>query len=198
MGQRLNIEIRSDKGLLANAYYHWSGYTSSSAELTGIIIKEHPELLGEIQEDNKVLYAISLLESTNARLTSDEVAYIANELGIDKTFHTATSRNDGLIAVSSKGMEETQRWEVARVEINIDSKLAKFDALNHYSVEHYQEYYEEKVEDLPEWSFGHKPEEVPLDKIADLSTYISEAIKAGNYALKLTEGDNTSVISFIE
>ena len=34
MGQRLNIEIWNESKRLANAYYHWSGYTSSTLDET--------------------------------------------------------------------------------------------------------------------------------------------------------------------
>ena len=43
MGQRLNIQIEmdipesSESKVLANAYYHWSGYTSSAYELVRMI-----------------------------------------------------------------------------------------------------------------------------------------------------------------
>lgn len=40
MGQRLNIEIMKNDKVLANAYYHWSAYTSSALELCAYIIEE--------------------------------------------------------------------------------------------------------------------------------------------------------------
>ena len=47
MGQRLNIEIMSGEKVLANAYYHWSAYTASAAELTKIILGDRtPRLAG--------------------------------------------------------------------------------------------------------------------------------------------------------
>lgn len=46
MGQRLNIEImEKEEILLANAYYHWSGYTSSSIYLTQYIIRRFDEVI---------------------------------------------------------------------------------------------------------------------------------------------------------
>ena len=38
MGQRLNIEIINDDKVLANAYYHWAGYTTSAISLTETIL----------------------------------------------------------------------------------------------------------------------------------------------------------------
>lgn len=39
MGQRLNIEIVKDKKVLANCYYHWSGYSNSAVNLAIQIIE---------------------------------------------------------------------------------------------------------------------------------------------------------------
>ena len=68
MGQRLNIEIRKNDEVLANAYYHWSGYTSSSIELTSEILKN----IDNVNFDNDVVKAVKLLEITGAGLTSSE------------------------------------------------------------------------------------------------------------------------------
>lgn len=38
MGQRLNIEILKNGEVLANSYYHWSGFSNSAINLTIYII----------------------------------------------------------------------------------------------------------------------------------------------------------------
>lgn len=43
MGQRLNIEIIREGNLLTNAYYHWSGYTSSAITLSKLALSEWEE-----------------------------------------------------------------------------------------------------------------------------------------------------------
>ena len=43
MGQRLNLEIEMDGMTIANCYYHWSGFTSSSAELAETAIEAMPK-----------------------------------------------------------------------------------------------------------------------------------------------------------
>ena len=121
MGQRLNIEINKNGELLANAYYHWSGYTRTALALTSMILVKSEE----IKNTNDVLYAIELLETTGARLTNDEIKY-AKSIGIDKKFEPAVSRNEGLIAISEKGMNETRFWEEARVEIDIEKTRPLF------------------------------------------------------------------------
>lgn len=40
MGQRLNLEITIGENVLANAYYHWSGYTTSSLKLVESALKK--------------------------------------------------------------------------------------------------------------------------------------------------------------
>ena len=44
MGQRLNIEIMKGCTILANAYYHWSAYTSSALELCKSIVEQYKKL----------------------------------------------------------------------------------------------------------------------------------------------------------
>ena len=66
MGQRLNLEIKKGNNVLANAYYHWSGYSSSSCRIAldaMNYINENPQNI-----DDR-LYAIRILESTGAGLT---------------------------------------------------------------------------------------------------------------------------------
>ena len=78
MGQRLNLEIWNNGKLLANAYYHWSAFTESSAE---IISKALNYIENNTLEDNNVLlYAIRILESTGAGLTEDEINNFTQDL----------------------------------------------------------------------------------------------------------------------
>jgi hypothetical protein len=131
MGQRLNIEIHNNGKLLANAYYHWSGYTSSALYLTKIVMDN----IKICKHRSKIMTAIRLLEATGAKLTETEFKATRRQ---SQTFRKITSgleykdevdRNDGLIAVSTKGMEETRLWEEARVEIDLKSQTIFFDAV---------------------------------------------------------------------
>ena len=120
MGQRLNIEIRRDDKVLANAYYHWSGYTSNSLELTSEILKN----IDNVNFDNDVVKAVKLLEITGAGLTKGEFDFLSEDIK-EIEFEKATDRNDGLIAISENGISETQEWEESRVEIHLDTKNVK-------------------------------------------------------------------------
>lgn len=194
MGQRLNIEIYSGDEVLANSYYHWSGYTSSALNLTNTII----ENFEKIQEENKVLRAIRLLETTGARLTIEEINY-ANSKGIKKTFEPAKSRNDGLIAISNKGIENTRLWEEARVKIDIENKTVDLDIFTYYTHEHYAENYgEEELKELMDWNYSANSfANLIFDEIKPLYDYIKNSIEEKKYAFKLNDEDNL-IVSFIE
>lgn len=137
MGQRLNIEIYHGGERIANAYYHWSGYTISAAELTKTVIDY---LLDEgynsdvYSDTDNIRWAIRALESTGAGLTEGEKKYIAEEIPeLDtSSFADAADRNRGLISVSEDGMEETQRWMEEGVTIYLDDRLVDFEVLFGY------------------------------------------------------------------
>ena len=120
MGQKLNIQFEDNTGVLANAYYHWSGYTSSAMLLTNKIISS--DLIDDTSISNKVK-AVKLLELTGAGLTRDEF----NDDFPSHLYKKAKTRTDGLIAISKEGIEETQSWEEARVTINLDTQQIHLD-----------------------------------------------------------------------
>lgn len=195
MGQRLNIEIHSGDNVLANAYYHWSGYTRSSIELAKRIVADHDK----VQEENQTLRAIRLLELTGARLTNVEIEH-AKSVGLDNQFEPADSRNAGLIAISEKGMAETQLWEEARVTIDLADNTVTFDALWSYLKEEYVDNYsQEEYEKLGEWSHDQDPTEpMSFEALDAFSQYIDDTIDGGSYTLKFTKDDEPSVVGFIE
>lgn len=127
MGQRLNLEIvksiNNKDEVLANAYYHWSGYTRSANHLANIVLEEIQNTDSKIMEieDNK-LKAIRLLELTGALITSTEYSYISS-LYQNEEFEIASSRNDGLIATSPNGVEVNRRSEEGRITIYLDELL---------------------------------------------------------------------------
>ena len=118
MGQRLNIQIEAndtdsnETKVLANCYYHWSGYTSSAMELVKEMVDSGMYNLDILDPVEK---AIRLLEATGAGLTEDELTEAYNT----PKYKLATSRNTGLIAISEKGIEDTVYQEESRVTINL-------------------------------------------------------------------------------
>lgn len=156
MGQRLVIQITDDNVRLANAYYHWSAYTGSSAELTKQILDN----LENVNKDYTLLQqAVWLLYMTGARFAPDELERMDKD-EIDRTqFDFAfddmkVNRNDGLISVSEEGMDESIAWEEGHVEIDLTTKTVCFDVIFTETAEEYTEYNKDyddakKVDELP-------------------------------------------------
>jgi hypothetical protein len=133
MGQRLNIEIFNNGELLANCYYHWSGYTTSSMELTKIILENYDRIMAlDLYIETK---AILLLQLTNGGLMvndrDDELEYALETLppqDLEKIeLKRSINRNEGLISITENNMEETRQWEEARITIYLDTKKIDFD-----------------------------------------------------------------------
>ena len=148
MGQRLNIQIEmdipdsSESKILANAYYHWSGYTSSAYELVNTIVQSGTYSLDILDPIEK---AIRMLEVTGAGLTKDEFT----ETYPESKYKLSTNRNDGLIAISEAGMLETQNWEEARVTINLSTNMVDMGGV--YFLDEVDELDEEEdIADMPE------------------------------------------------
>ena len=142
MGQRLNIEIKINGEVQANAYYHWSGYTSSAIKLTEQILLQREDFLDRIEPK---LSAIRLLETTGAGLTPEELEKAKEEYS-EVTFGKCNGRNSGLIAISKDGIDETRIWEEARVTIDFDEETVDFNVWSIWDKEEYLDYHEK----LPE------------------------------------------------
>ena len=118
MGQRLNIQIEANNPttdkteVLANCYYHWSGYTFSAMELVNEIVNSGIYKLDILDPVEK---AIRLLEATGAGLAEDELTDTYNT----PKYKVSTDRNSGLIAISEEGTNRVAGWEESRVTINL-------------------------------------------------------------------------------
>lgn len=128
MGQRLNFEITYDGETLANAYYHWSAYTSSSLNILGKVIEAYKNRT----EINPLRVAVEILQATGAGITDEEKV----EIGKDKSgkfdgikFRDAVSRNEGILSVTPDGIEDTRRWEEGRVSLDISTEKFMFDVM---------------------------------------------------------------------
>lgn len=103
MGQRLVIEIKEGDTVLANAYYHWSGYTETSLNLLNEVMNKG--ILNNIpikfSKRNKQLYAIKLLETTGAKILEEDFKIATLKFPMNE-FETSKNKTDGLIAFSEK------------------------------------------------------------------------------------------------
>lgn len=169
MGQRLNIEIMSGEKTLANAYYHWSAYTASAAELTKIILKTHVDAAEPL-----IWQAIHLLEATGAGVPGDERDRILQKevLPEDEIDHLqpCIDRNRGLIAITEEGIRVTRIWEEGRVTIHLDSKTVDFDVFFRLDREEYEADYYGNVDMLP--SFPVSTAAIPFEEFRDFHDWI--------------------------
>ncbi len=141
MGQRLVLTIKNNSKILANSYYHWSAYTDSAAEITNRCI----ETFKHTKYTNDLDIALEMLASTGAGLTDDEVPEFFRMKAKDPLIQiippNALDRDSGLIAVSKKGMENSQGWSEGDVVINIEDKVVDFVVLYYPDDDWLVEYY---------------------------------------------------------
>ena len=139
MGQRLNLEIVDNNGVLANSYYHWSAYTGSAIELTEAALGafyDSPEDISQLG------LAVFMLQETGAGLYSEEKERISadeTEMFNGIEFRDARDRNCGLLSVTKSGIEETERWEEGRVTVNIEDRTVDFSVIWTYTAGEYNE-----------------------------------------------------------
>lgn len=181
MGQRLNLEIHDGNytpkkrmgRLVANAYYHWSGYSESAIEILKVALDE----LKNSDENDPFLRAIKALEATGAGLTDKERSYAKDELK-GYTPKPCDGRNDGLIAVSPDGTKDTRVWEEGRIEIHLnpyeDTDYVKYEvffkrdeAEEKRESERYGDPMPENVE-IVDFNFNH----IPLNKVGELEELV--------------------------
>ena len=166
MGQRLNIEIRrkKDNKVLANSYYHWSAYTSSSLELADEIITNIYDIIRNDNTDE--IKAIQLLQTTGAGLLEDEYNTLKEE---DKKYCAlATDRNLGLISITEKGMEDTRQWEESRLTIVVDFDDKEYDFVGEKNKVEFEVYFPIDKEEIEEY-YGEeiKNGDLNLDEIVE-------------------------------
>lgn len=162
MGQRLVITIENEKESLAKIYYHWSAYTSSS-------LFELQKLLPVIQtwqkesnsEKDLQLRLIRFVENNGGGIDggseSEEFAYIKTVFSNEEFKRNEISRNEGLIAISKKGMKDIQGWSEGNIYINVETNMIQFDVIGGVfnTIDEFNECWgdeEEKysLEDIPE------------------------------------------------
>lgn len=186
MGQRLNIEIKKDDKVLANAYYHWAGYTGCALELTEQVING----LNTETSTNDVLKAIRLLELTGAGLTDSELQNL-DESFKDLKFKNCIDRNNGLIAISEKGIKETESWEEARVEIHLDTKdiiLNIYHIIDHNDLDD-----EEKCLYFETFDFIHNARNCKFEDFETLKNIIFKNLENDMYGIRV-QGEYVSFI----
>lgn len=201
MGQRLVVSIQSQGQDLAKIYFHWSAYTSSALyetqKIVDCIYNHNDETEKELQ-----LRLIRFCETNGGGITGNEEynehEYIQNLFPNEKFKTDGISRNDGLIAISEKGMNGLQYWSEGDVIINLDEDLINFGVYAGY--EYFAEYIEERkewddefegltLEDIPDigYDLGYIDVEDLANVIHALDVANANPVRNGNEIFELTE-----------
>lgn len=121
MGQRLTIEIKDDNKTIAVIYYHWSAYFSSTIyELKAV--KDDIVRAKENGQDI-LLSIIDGLEQRGGGLGIDpDTRALAKEKYPNREFTMDINRNDGLIFLAEKDIEDTLDWSEGWASIDIETE----------------------------------------------------------------------------
>lgn len=181
MGQRLNIEIVKNEKVLANCYYHWSGYSNSAVNLVTQIIKKYEYIkkykVEKYIKKQDLLFAIRLLEETGAGFNDiDNTRKILEDETMNLQINKCKGRNEGIIEISKDGIKENRYWEEARVTIDIKNKTIDFDAIDEYSKEQFNEDYdEEEQKELDIRQIDRNFKNIKFEDIFDLKAFIDKS-----------------------
>jgi len=197
MGQRLNFEIEHNHEIVINCYLHWSAYTIDAAEYAASFVNawkqhkddEHPDAIDE--DELWVLRLVDTFAELKAGFDETEIyrvrdmfcqLYPSLETALRQGEYKAINRNEGLLAVTQEGIDETERWEEGRVVYDIDSDIICFDVCwfegEDYTnfCERYEDDRGEKCQisnsDIPyiDVDFGA----IPADKMNDVANKLSD------------------------
>ena len=200
MGQRLNIEIFNNGELLANCYYHWSGFTTSSMEITKIILENYDAIMN--MEISNLSKAILLLQKTNGGLMvnvrDNELQFALENLppqDLEKIeLKRSINRNEGLISITENNMEETRQWEEARITIYLDTKKIDFDNVYISDRKGWQEDYPDtNYDDLPLFPF-ETTWDIDFKDFQELYDYFKMAYKEKMWYFKYTDNQVLTMI----
>ena len=201
MGQRLVISISKNNNLIANAYYHWSGYSTDAANACDDImrnINSIPECFTDLQK------AVAMLVVTGAGI--DTASTMIDEI---KTFPRTNGRNDGIISTTEKEMEDSKKWSEADVDIDLDTETISFQVINTVSEDNNElkEIYDNDFLDNIEENCYDAPKELDITngviccKFKDfslLSNLITEMYKNDKWLRYKDEYNQDHYMSLIE
>lgn len=162
MGQRLNLSINKNGKVLANCYYHWSGYTNSAMRKAQQALNFLEDQEGEIG----VKEAVLSLKETDATIDAENAKdYVKPNVRLD--------RNDGIISTLPNHIKNTEMWSECEIVIDVGTKKVNvIDALSEYTQEELEEY-EIQIEDLEELEVDDL-EEVDIDNFWYLQDFFEE------------------------
>lgn len=176
MGQRLVINIKNNGDILANAYYHWSAY-SLSPLITALPIMEK---LFEEKKEPTVECAIELLRLTGADITEDELKIAKKDYPFLKKVKDYDNRNEGLISISKKGIENSVYYGEGSIDLNLEDNTFGYSVLYEVTAEEYKEDY---GKDLNEEELTHLDidlDRIPIENLGELMLVVYNSYKTGD------------------
>ena len=181
MGQRLNIEIVKNGKVLANSYYHWSGFSNSAVNIVIQIIQKYEYIkkykVEKYIKNQDLLLAIRLLEETGAGLNNTDIARnILKDETMNLKLKECQGRNEGIIGITQEDIEKTRYWEEGRVSIDIENKKIDFEVINEYTEEELKDDYdEEEIKELNIKKIDRNFKNISFEDIFALKAFIDKA-----------------------
>jgi hypothetical protein len=125
MGQRLVIGFSIDGEEFCNAYFHWSGFTSASAETVNEIAANYALHIqeGDTEEEAVVNALYDFGAGMSGKETPENLAKISKKL----KYVTATNRDDGLINLSQTNRANAWGWAEADIWLDVDDKSMRLN-----------------------------------------------------------------------
>lgn len=190
MAERLNIEIHYDGKCLANAYYHYGGYTRAALWH----VKDALKLIDKYSiddPDRRQLVAIRLLEGTGARLTANEIKEAMKRYP-DAVFapNFGPARKNGMIAITDKEIEETRYWEEHRAVIDLKKKTVTVLPFFVTDEKDLKEYYGRDINEIPKYNEEFNFNALTKTDINRLIEIVHEVIKKHeDHCFQIKNGD---------
>lgn len=186
MGQRLNIEILKNDEILANSYYHWSGFSNSAVDLAVQIISNFEHIkkyrVEKYIKNQDLLFAIRLLEETGAGISNiDKARKLLEDNTNNLLIKKCDGRNEGIIGITKEDIEETRYWEEGRVSIDIEKQTVDFNVIDEYTTEELKKDCEEEIKELNIKEIYRSFKNIPFEDIFELKAFIDKAIFKEEY-----------------
>lgn len=196
MGQRLVIEIKEGDTVLANAYYHWSGYTETSLNLLNEVMNKG--ILNNIpikfSKGDEQLYAIKLLETTGAKILEEDFKIATLKFPMNE-FETSKNKTEGLIAFSEKNINKNMDSAEAIISIDLKSRTIDIGGIYNYeNLDELQEMANEDEEDLNIAIIDFNITEISFEDFKNRFEDIKKLIENHEY---IKSKEDEDIISFI-
>ena len=196
MGQRLVIEIKEGDTVLANAYYHWSGYTETSLNLLNEVMNKgiFDNIPIKFSKGDEQLYAIKLLETTGAKILEEDLKIATLKFPMNE-FETSNNKTDGLIAFSEKNINKNMDSAEAIISIDLKSRTIDIGGIYNYeNLDELQEMANEDEEDLNIAIIDFNITEISFEDFKNRFEDIKKLIENHEY---IKSKEDEDIISFI-